>query len=124
MTLIHNTLISDYFPGAWFLRVHEDKFATPPRVTAFNNLTVGPGLFALAASGEYRGNLPALSFMLTAPATLDFSLPGRSPLRFLGFASEKLPPALMPMAEFMLPIGTRPLVPPPQWLPGALQDRR
>ncbi len=124
LTLIHNTLISDYFPGAWFLHVHQDKFTTPHRVTAFNNLTVGPGLFSLAASGEFRGNLPALSFMLTAPDALDFSLPGRSPLRSLGFASEKLPPALMPTAEFMLPIGTRPLVPPSQWLPGALQDRQ
>lgn len=124
LTLIHNTLISDYFPGAWFLRVHEDKFATPPLVTAFNNLTVGPGFFSLAASGEFGGNLPALSVMLTAPDTLDFSLPSASPLRFLSFAIEKLPEALVPAAEFMLPIGTRPLVPPPQWLPGALQDRQ
>lgn len=124
LTLIHNTLINDYFPGAWFLRVHKDRFGTPPQVTALNNLTVGRGLFSLAASGEFRGNLPALSFMLTAPDILDFSLPGSSPLRFLGFAIEKLPPALTPSAEFMLPIGTRPLVPPLQWLPGALQDRQ
>lgn len=124
LTLIHNTLISDYFPGAWFLRVHKGKFSTPPKIAAINNLTVGPGVFTLGASGEFHGNLPALSFMLTAPDTLDFSLPGSSPLRFMGFAIEKLPAALMPAAEFMLPIGTRPLAPPPQWLPGALQDRR
>lgn len=54
LTLSHNTLISDYFPVAWFLRVHQDKFTTPPQVTAINNLTIGPGLFSLAAPGEFR----------------------------------------------------------------------
>jgi len=124
LTLIHNTLINNYFPGAWFLRVHKNKFTPPPTVTAINNLTVGPGLFSLTAPGEFHGNLPALSGMLTAPETLDFSLPSHSFLRLLGFAIEKLPLTLMPTAEFTLPIGTRPLSPPPQWLPGALQDRR
>ncbi len=75
LTLTHNSLISDHFPGARFLHVHEDKFATPPQVTVLNNLTVGPGL---------------------------------------------VPPA----ADSMQPIGTRPLTPPSQWLPGTLQHRQ
>jgi len=29
---------------------------------------------------------------------------------------------LQPEAEFALPIGTRPIKPPAQWLPGALQS--
>jgi hypothetical protein len=124
LSLIHNTLINDKLPGAWFLRVHKDKFPSLPLVTAINNLTVGPGLFTLAASGDFRGNLPAVSGMLAAPDSLDFSLPRTSPLRFMDFALEPPPEAQLPVSEFTLPIGTRPLTSPSRWVPGALQDRR
>ena len=60
LTLRHNTLISDNLKGAWFMRMHEDKSSTPPKVRADNNLTVGPGAFTLAARGEFHGNFPAL----------------------------------------------------------------
>lgn len=124
LTLTHNTLINDYLPGAWFLRVHGDKFPTAPKVTAINNLTVGLGAFTLAASGEFRGNIPSLPFMLADPQTLDFSLPKRSPLRLLGLDITNLADNLIPTAEFDLPIGTRPLNPPINWAPGALQSLR
>lgn len=121
LTLIHNTLVSDYFPGAWFLRVHEEKFSTPPKVAAFNNLTVGPGVFTLGARGEFHGNLPALAFMLADPQALDFRLSVTGLARLLGFFTEKPPADLIPTAEFTLPVGTRPLAPGGDWSPGALQ---
>jgi hypothetical protein len=45
LTLEGNTLISDTHPGGWFLRVHEDKFPTPPRFDIGNNETKGIGIF-------------------------------------------------------------------------------
>lgn len=121
LTLIHNTLISDRLKGTWFLRVHEDKFPTPPAVRAWNNLTAGLGVFSLGASGDFRGNAPGLPAMLNAPDALDFGLPPASPLRWLASDSGELDAALVPTAEFVLPIGTRPLAPPAHWIPGALQ---
>lgn len=121
LTLSHNTLISDRLLGAWFLRIHKDKFSLPPKVLAVNNLTAGLGLFSLAASGEFRGNAPALPAMLSAPGLLDFTLPQNSPLRFLRIATDELDDALVPKAEFSLPIGTRPLAPPASRVPGAFQ---
>lgn len=120
-TLIHNTLISDRLKGTWFLRVHEDKFPTPPTVRAWNNLTAGLGIFSLGASGDFRGNVPTLPVMLNDPENLDFGLPRRSPLRWLASDIGELDAALNPTAEFSLPIGTRLLAPPTRWIPGALQ---
>lgn len=121
LTLSHNTLISDYPYGAWFLRVFTDKFTQPPKVLAVNNLTVGIGAFTVAASGEFHGNVPAVSAMLQAPERLDFRLPRTSPLRLLGTDTTPVPPDAIPSAEFALPIGTRPLPPPERWVPGAMQ---
>jgi hypothetical protein len=45
LTLQGNTLISDTLPGGWFLRVHEGKFPTPPRLDIGNNETKGIGIF-------------------------------------------------------------------------------
>ncbi len=41
LTLEGNTLISDLLPAGWFLRVHEDKFSTPPRLDIGDNETRG-----------------------------------------------------------------------------------
>jgi len=125
IALIHNTLINDYFPGAWFLRVHKDKFSTPPKVYAINNLTVGLGIFTMGANGEFHGNIPAPSFILADPQTLNFALPNNSLLQGLGinpsdYAINKKD-KLVPNAEFTLPIGTRPITPPAAWSPGAFQ---
>jgi hypothetical protein len=45
LTLDDNRLINEYLPAGWFLRVHADKFPTPPRVKLNNNRTQGLGIF-------------------------------------------------------------------------------
>lgn len=120
--LSHNTLLNERMPGAWFLRVWKDRLPPGTDVRGVNNLTVGPGAFTLAASGRFDGNVPALAAFLRAPEILDFSLPAGSILRYLTVE----PPqargySLAPAAEFALPIGTRPIVAPERWAPGALQ---
>ncbi len=124
LTLAHNTLYSERLTGTWFLRAPFDKFPTPPKVFAINNLTAGLGLFTLASRGEFHGNLPAMPNMLKDPDTLDFTLPKSSPLRWLSFVTEKLSDELIPTAEFTLPIGTRQLTSLDRGLPGALQTNQ
>lgn len=117
--LAHNTLISEGFAGAWFLRVWGESSAESVSVTGINNLTAGIGLFTLGAPGDFRGNFPLPPWSLD-PETLGFTLSERSLVR--RFASP--PPEdelLLPTSEFDFPIGTRPLDPPPRWAPGALQ---
>jgi hypothetical protein len=46
LTLRNNTLISDTLPGGWFLRMHEDKFPSPPRLDIGNNETKGIGILS------------------------------------------------------------------------------
>lgn len=121
LLLAHNTLISDY-PWAWFLRAWIDNLVPGASVRAVNNLTVGLGVFTLGSSGRFDGNWPALASALEDPSTLAFELRNDSFLR--GRAED--PGALagdeaLPTAEFMPPIGTRPLKPPARWSPGALQ---
>ena len=124
--LAHNTLINDYLPGAWFLRVPAEKFPSPPKVLALNNLTVGPGVFSLGATGDFHGNYAALPAMLGGPERLDFSLSRGSLLRGMAAPLDEINASqgegLVPLAEFRLPIGTRPLTPPAKWAPGAFQS--
>lgn len=121
LLLSHNTLVSDY-PLAWFLRAWPEKLTPDTTIRAVNNLTVGPGVFTLGASGSFDGNYPAIARMLAAPDMLAFELKLGSILR--GRADD--PRALagddaVPTAEFSQPIGKRPLAPPARWSPGALQ---
>ena len=46
LTLEGNTLISDTLPDGWFLRVHEDKFSTLPRLDIGDNETRGIGILS------------------------------------------------------------------------------
>lgn len=119
LRLAHNTLLSDNLIGAWFLRVWKENLPEGTEVTGINNLTVGLGLFTLAAPGEFSGNLPLLPGAL-AGDILDFSLPADSLLR--GWV-DPLPEGdpLQPTAEFTLPIGTRPIPQQDEWVPGARQ---
>lgn len=119
LRLAHNTLLSDNLIGAWFLRVWEENLPEGATVTGINNLTIGLGLFTLAAPGDFSGNFPLLPGAL-ADEILDFSLPGDSLLRgWVDPLAENDP--LRPTAEFTLPIGTRPIPPQDAWVPGARQ---
>jgi hypothetical protein len=120
--LVNNTLLSDRWEGAWFLRVASERLPADTDIVAVNNLTVGLGVFTLGARGRFERNFPLVAAALGDPATLDFRLGAHSLLRGFGAA----PPvvdgrSLAPVAEFRLPIGTTPLPPRDAWMPGAFQ---
>lgn len=120
--LSHNTLLSERMAGAWFLRVWNDNLPAGTEIKAVNNLTVGLGVFTLAAPGEFSGNVPAIGALLGGPDILDFTLAPDSILRRLGTEpGQARGYSLAPAAEFALPIGTRALQAPPRWAPGAFQ---
>lgn len=121
--LAHNTLLSDRHTGTLFLRTWPDRLPENTAVVGINNLSVGLGSLTLANAGDYRGNLPLPPGGLEDPDTLDFRPLGASLLRRLTSpAGSARGVSLQPEAEFALPIGTRPIKPPAQWLPGALQS--
>lgn len=121
LLLSHNTLLSDY-PLAWFLRSWPEKLGPGTKIDAVNNLTVGPGVFGLGSAGTFKGNWPAFVSPLVDPVLMNFELEPDSWLRGRADDPRKLAgDAAMPAAEFVLPIGTRPLKPPASWSPGALQ---
>lgn len=119
LRMSHNTLLSESLMGGWFLRVWQDRIPGGASVYGINNLTVGLGLFTLAASGDFNGNIPLPPGVLR-PDVLDFSLDDESLLR--GWV-DPLPEGdpMRPTAEFSLPIGTRPLPALADWVPGARQ---
>lgn len=121
--LSHNTLLSDRLTGTWFLRTFTDRLPSNVEVLGINNITAGIGAFTLAASGEFRGNVPLPPGGLLAPDALDFRPRGAKLLRSLTTpVGSARGVSLVPEAEFALPIGTRPLAPSPNGLPGALQN--
>nr|HQV08171.1 hypothetical protein [Thauera sp.] len=121
--LVHNTLLSDRHTGTLFLRTWPDKLPADTEIIGINNLSVGLGSLTLVNGGDYRGNVPLPPGALQDPETLDFRPRGASLLRhFTSPAGEAGGVSLQPEAEFALPIGTRPLPPPAEWLPGALQS--
>jgi hypothetical protein len=120
--LVHNTLISERWYGALFLRVWRSKLPPDLQVHAVNNLTVGVGLFSLANQGAFNGNFPVWALALGDPVLLDFTLGSHSPLRGRGVEPPTADGAsLAPTAEFNLPLGTRPIGRPLVWTPGAFQ---
>jgi hypothetical protein len=122
LRMAHNTLLSDGYRPAWFLRVWQDHLPPDTAVQAVNNLSVGIGVFALGTSGEFKGNSAAMPWMLDDVTALDFALPADSPLRGRGVdPKDAFEIDLSPKAEFTPPVGTRPLPTPMRWSPGALQ---
>lgn len=120
--LSHNTLLNERMTGAWFLRVWKENLPPDTEIKAVNNLTVGLGVFTLAAPGEFSGNIPAIGALLGGPDILDFTLGPNSILRRLGTdPGHARGYSLAPAAEFALPIGTRALQAPVRWAPGAFQ---
>ena len=121
--LAHNTLLSDRHTGTLFLRTWADRLPADAEIVGINNLSVGLGSLTLINGGDYRGNVPLPPGTLQDPDTLDFRPLGAGLLRkFTAPAGNARGVALEPEAEFVLPIGTRPLPPPAEWLPGALQS--
>lgn len=121
--LAHNTLLSDRHTGTLFLRTWPDRLPADVEIVGINNLSVGLGSLTLVNGGDYRGNLPLPPGALQDPATLDFRPLGAALLRKLTApAGSARGVSLQPDAEFALPIGTRPLPPPAEWLPGAVQQ--
>ncbi len=121
LLLAHNTLVSDY-PLAWFMRSWPERLGEGVEIRAVNNLTVGAGVFSWGSAGRFDGNWPTVASSLVEPGLLDFALRPDSWLRGRaddprGLAGDEA----VPSAEFVLPVGTRPLAPPPAWSPGALQ---
>ena len=120
--LVHNTLISEGLRPAWFLRVWNERLPPSVEVKATNNLSVGLGSFSLAARGQFNGNFPAMRNALNDIDTLDFRLGEGSPLRGRGVdPAGATGTGLLPVAEFVLPIGTQALPPLDRWSPGAFQ---
>jgi hypothetical protein len=122
LLMSHNTLVSDY-PLAWFLRSWPEKLGEGTEIRAVNNLSVGAGVFAWGSAGVFEGNRHTLASSLVEPALLDYALKPDSWLRGSAEDPRQLAgdDAALPSAEFVLPVGTRPLAPPAAWSPGALQ---
>lgn len=119
--LVHNTLVNDKLPAAWFLRVWADKLGPDLQVHAYNNLLIGPGVFEWGAPGRFGGSCRGVRASLRDADLLDFRLErwwlGGDIVDALD--ADGLP--LKPTAEFALPVGTRPLPPGTPLRPGALQ---
>ncbi len=123
LVLSHNTLISEGWRPAWFLRVHKDRIPGMDEVLAVNNVTVGNGVFWLGASGRFEGNWPATLGMLTDVVTNAFELPAGSWLKGRGVNPIKATGRdVAPKFEFEFPVGLRPLRSDiTRWSPGAFQ---
>jgi hypothetical protein len=123
LVLSHNTLITEGWRPAWFLRVYRDRVQGMEEPLAVNNITVGMGVFSLGASGQFEGNWPASLGMLADVVTNAFELPSGSWLRGRGVNSKNvLGRDLSPKFEFEFPVGLRPLPADiTRWTPGAFQ---
>ncbi|RVU47439.1 hypothetical protein [Rubrivivax rivuli] len=118
----HNTFVHYGWLPAWFMRVFDDRVGPDVRVHAVNNLLVGPGVFWLAARGEFAGNRHVTRGMLQDIWTNGFELPPGAMWRDKGVDPGKINGQdLRPQAEFEWPVGTRALQPATSWTPGAFQ---
>jgi hypothetical protein len=123
LVLAHNTLISEGFRPAWFVRVLRDRVPGLEPVLAVNNLLVGGGIFRLGLDAEFEGNWPATLGMLRDAATGAFELPPDSWLRGRAVDPRNVfGRDLAPRAEFEWPVGTREIpTDRARWSPGAYQ---
>ena len=122
LNLVHNTLVADGWRPVWFLRVFPPAPAADALVTR-NNLIAGSGLFTLSIDGDHAGNRYLPTAVLGDPSLLDFSLPAGGVWRPWLEAAKISDPALVPAAQFVLPLGTEPLAPGAATQVGALQRR-
>ena len=126
LVLSHNTLISEGWRPAWFLRVHRDRVPGMGEALALNNLVVGSGVFELGTLGadvRFVGNRPATLGMLADVVTGAFELPPDSFWRGLvPDPRQAIGRDLAPRAEFEWPARVRSIpVDRARWAPGAYQ---
>ena len=119
--LAHNTLLNDYHVGI-FLKVWNDKFPGGIDTWAINNLTVGYGDLFPPAQGRFEGNKSVSRRDLLDYGGLPLRLNSVSPLR----GSVRIPGQaggvnLLPEAEFIFPVGKRPIHLGNSLAPGAFQ---
>lgn len=119
--LAHNTLVNDHFAGS-FLTVHSDNLPGGVEVWMINNLLVGNGTFPPPALGRFEGNQQVSRAGLIDYAGIPLRLANGSSLR-----GKVRPPGsargidLLPDAEFIPPLGTRPMQMGSSLAPGAFQ---
>ena len=118
----HNTFLHYGWLPAWFMRVFDDRVGADTQVFAVNNLLVGPGVFWLAASGDFAGNRHATRGMLQDIWTNGLELPPGAMWRGSGVDPRRINGQdLSPKAEFEWPVGIRAIAAPGAWTPGAFQ---
>jgi hypothetical protein len=121
LVMAHNTLINDHHAGR-FLNIFSDKFGADVEVWLLNNLMVGPGDLFKPAQGRFDGNRQVARGELIESGGVPLRLTNMSPLR-----GAVRPPGqargveLMPGAEFVFPVGSRPMRPGSMLAPGAFQ---
>ncbi len=120
--LVHNTLTNDGHHGD-FLKVWQDKVPADAEIWVLNNLTVGQGNLFPPARGRFEGNQSLASRAeLAAVGGIPLRLTNLHPLR-----GTIRPPGsargedLSPRAEFVFPVGTRPVTLSSSPAPGAFQ---
>lgn len=125
LVLSHNTLISEGWRPAWFLRVHRDRLPGMGELLALNNLVVGSGVFelgALGSGGQFIGNRPAMLGMLADVVTGAFELPPDSFWRGRVPDPRSVGRDLAPKAEFDWPAVVKSIAADrARWAPGAFQ---
>ena len=120
--MAHNTLLSSGWVPALFVRIFEDRLPAAAPIHVINNLSAGIGVLSPMARGVFAGNERTLGRWLRSPLVLDFALPADSWLRGRAVDATRVGGQdLAPKAEFVMPIGTRPIQPPAAWSAGAFQ---
>jgi len=124
LRMVHNTLYSEgYFP-AWFLRVFGNNKGLPPEVMTRNNLLVGTGIFTMTIKGQHDGNHFAREAVFTAPSIMDFTLRTSSDLRGTVTPISPDPDGLQPRFEQIRPDHVSAIGQISAWAPGALQSAK
>lgn len=121
LIIAHNTMISEGWKPAWFIRAWRHRLPPSARIYTVNNLFLGVGLFDYGLSGISKGNWPVFSSTLARRAILDFRLESDSWLRGMAEEADIKGVRLVPDAEFSLPIGTRKIERSDKLSPGAFQ---
>jgi hypothetical protein len=116
--LSHNTIVNERHQGA---RALDARVGV--RVVAVNNLLVGSSMSIGDGDGYRRGNASGERRDFVLPQREDYRLrEDSSLLRSVAPAGEVDGEQLTPMAEYVHPLGTRPIAP-KDWAPGAFQTR-